>query len=53
MAKSTGSRGGSKGGNRGAGKSGSRGKGPGGRPSTTGNRSGGGRDNASPKGKSK
>ena len=43
MPKSTGSRG--------ASKSGSRGKGPGGRPSTTGNKSGGGRDNAPPKGK--
>ena len=53
MAKSTGSRGGGKSSNRGASKSGSRGKGPGGQPSTTGNRSGGGRDNAAPKGKSK
>ena len=43
MAKSRGSRSGGKGGNRG--------KGPGGRPSTTGNKSGGGRDNAPPKGK--
>ena len=53
MAKSTGNRGGSKGGNRGAGKSGNRGKGPGGWPSKTGNLSGGNRNNAPPKGKSK
>ena len=51
MAKSTGSRGGTKGGNRGAGKSGSRGSA--GLPSTTGNPSGKGRDNAPPKGESK
>ena len=53
MAKSTGSRGGSKSGNRGAGKGGNRGKGPGGWPSTTGKVSGKGRNNAPPKGKSK
>lgn len=51
MAKPTGNRGGSKGSNRGAGKSGNRGNA--GLPSKTGNPSGKGRDNATPKGKSK
>ena len=51
IAKSSGSRGSSKGGSRGAGKSGSRGSA--GLPSKTGNPSGKGRDNATPKGKSK
>lgn len=46
MAKSSGNR---PGGNRAGKQSGGKSKGPGGKPSTTGNRSGKGRDNASPK----
>ena len=47
MAKSSGSRGGGRGGGKGGGKGGSRGGG--GKPSTTGNPSGKGRDNAPPR----